>query len=147
MGAVFVWAKMPSPAVKDAFCLREEVFVKEQGFQNEFDKTDESCLHLICYEGERVAGCARLFCQGAGVWHAGRIAVAKDCRGAGMGAAIMAALEQKAAKLGGKKLILSAQRRAAGFYEKQGYERVGEEYLDEYCPHVDMEKVLDKGRL
>lgn len=44
------WVRMPDEAVKDAFSIREEVFVKEQGFQEEFDSTDDSCWHLICYQ-------------------------------------------------------------------------------------------------
>lgn len=43
---------------------------------------------------------------------------------------------------GAKKVALSAQVQAAGFYSKLGYVQVGDEYLDEHCPHVDMEKLL-----
>lgn len=46
---------------------------------------------------------------------------------------------------GAKKVALSAQVQAAGFYKKLGYVQVGEEYLDEHCPHVDMEKLLDSA--
>ena len=43
---------------------------------------------------------------------------------------------------GGKSVTLSAQLRASGFYEKQGYKKHGDEYYDEYCPHVLMTKAL-----
>ena len=39
----------------------------------------------------------------------------------------------------------SAQVQAAGFYKKLGYVQVGDEYLDEHCPHVNMEKPLDSA--
>lgn len=29
-----------------------------------------------------------------------------------------------------------------GFYEKNGFQAYGEEYLDEFCPHIHMEKRL-----
>ncbi len=32
---------------KDAKFIREEVFMKEQGFLNEFDDIDSRCLHLV----------------------------------------------------------------------------------------------------
>lgn len=136
------WAQMPDEAVKDAFSIREEVFIKEQGFQGEFDAIDDTCWHLICYENEKPIACARLFTEGDDVWHAGRIAVRKSDRGTGIGSRIMAALEEKARALGGRKIALSAQCRAAEFYQKQGYQRSENEYLDEYCPHVDMFKTL-----
>ena len=35
---------------------------------------------------------------------------------------------------------------ARPFYEKLGYWASGEEYLDEYCPHIHMEKELPESR-
>ncbi len=136
------WAQQPDEAVKDAFAVRQEVFVEEQGFQEEFDATDESCWHLIWYQDGHPVACARLFSEEDGVWHVGRIAVRKSLRGTGLGSRVMAALEEKARQLGGQKIVLSAQCRAADFYRKQGYERTENEYLEEYCPHVEMFKTL-----
>ena len=139
---VMKWAQMPDETVKDAFSVREEVFVKEQGFQEEFDSMDHSSLHLICYENEIPIACARIFSEENDVWHAGRIAVKKEYRGTGMGAKVMAALEQKTRELGGKKIVLGAQCRAAEFYRKQGFQKEGGEYLEEGCPHVKMFKMV-----
>ena len=38
--------------------------------------------------------------------------------------------------------MLSGQVRVAGFYEKLGYIKQGETYLDEGCPHIWMKKNL-----
>ena len=51
-------------------------------------------------------------------------------------------LEKKARELGYPKAKLSAQVSAMGFYEKNGFQAYGEEYLDEFCPHIHMEKRL-----
>ena len=131
------WAQVPDDAVKDAFSIREEVFIKEQGFQGEFDETDDSCWHLIC-----PVACARIFTTESGVWHAGRIAVQKSSRGIGLGARLMGILEEKVRELGGRKIVLSAQCQAAEFYQKQGYQKTENQYLDEHCPHVEMYKIL-----
>ncbi|MBC8559006.1 GNAT family N-acetyltransferase [Fumia xinanensis] len=137
-----IWMRKPDKAVNDAFSIRKEVFIEEQGFQGEFDSIDDNCWHLICYENSSAVACARLFTEGDGVWHAGRIAVRKAYRGTGMGSQIMEVLETKVRELGGKKIVISAQCRVAEFYVKQGYQKTANEYLDEYCPHVEMFKLL-----
>ena len=138
----FKWAEMPSDIVNDAFAIREEVFVKEQGFEEEFDEKDKESLHVVGYDGEVPVCCARIFYDGDNTWHAGRIAVKKIYRGTGLGADLMKAVCEKARSLGGVKVELGAQLRASGFYAKQGFERVGEEYKEEGCPHIGMAKNL-----
>ena len=59
------------------------------------------------------------------------------------GGAYIAQLEEKMAEfLDASRLVLSAQQQACGFYEKLGYQPVGKPYLDEFCPHIRMEKAL-----
>lgn len=136
-----VWRKSPEN-FQDALEIRVKVFVEEQGFHDEFDKIDDSCEHLILYMEDQAAGCARLYEEETG-WHLGRVAVLPEYRGKGLGAEIVREAERKAIELGAAKLGLSAQMRAQKFYEKLGYCVVTEPYLDEYCPHVGMEKVLN----
>ena len=50
--------------------------------------------------------------------------------------------EKQVRALRGDKLLLAAQTRVREFYEKQGYAAEGEEFLDEYCPHIWMSKAL-----
>ena len=45
---------------EDAKRIREEVFVEEQGFQQEFDETDSDAHHLVWYEAGEAA--ATLLC-------------------------------------------------------------------------------------
>lgn len=126
----------------DCFYVREEVFIKEQGFKNEFDNIDDIALHLCILDNKKTVATARIFEDKDGVFHAGRICVLKEYRKNHLGALIMSEICKKAAKLGGKKVCLSAQVNARPFYEKQGFIPVGEEYLDEHCPHIDMYKNL-----
>lgn len=138
----FKWSEMPSDIAKDAFMIREEVFVKEQGFEEEFDSKDKESLHVVGYDGDTPVCCARIFYDGDNTWHAGRIAVRKVYRGTGLGADLMKVICEKAKAMNGKKVVLGAQLQASGFYAKQGFERVGDEYLEEGCPHIGMEKNL-----
>lgn len=121
--------------------IRQEVFVEEQGFHNEFDEIDPKAVHLLVLEGETPVAAGRTFADETGkVWHLGRICVRKPWRGRQLGRLVMEELEKAARERGAEKLVLSAQVQAKGFYEKLGYTAHGEEYLDEFCPHVEMEK-------
>lgn len=129
---------------QEAHDLRREVFIDEQGFQEEFDQTDLTAWHLTLYDGDVPAACCRIFLDGPeGTWHVGRVAVRRSFRGKGLGAEIMAGAEDAARSMGARVMALSAQVQAAGFYEKLGYRQSGEPYLDEHCPHIHMEKELE----
>lgn len=130
---------------QQAHALRQEVFIEEQGFREEFDQTDLTAWHITLYEGDQPAACCRIFPdEPQGVWHVGRVAVRKSFRGKGLGAEIMAGAEEAARSMGARVMVLSAQVQAAGFYERLGYRQSGEPYLDEHCPHVHMEKELEE---
>lgn len=59
-----------------------------------------------------------------------------------IGRRILNAAEEYIRENGGKSVMLSGQVRVAGFYEKLGYIKQGETYLDEGCPHIWMKKNL-----
>lgn len=40
----------------DAMLVRKTVFVKEQGFRDEFDETDKIATHLVAYDNETPVG-------------------------------------------------------------------------------------------
>lgn len=125
-----------------AAAIRQEVFVEEQGFHNEFDDIDRQAIHILVMDGETPVAAGRVYWEeDSKVWHIGRICVRKPWRGKELGRLVMEGLEKEARKRGAEKLMLSAQVQARGFYEKLGYSAYGEEYLDEHCPHIAMEKI------
>jgi Predicted acyltransferase len=127
----------------DAQKIREEVFVSEQGFQNEFDEIDNYATHLVFYEKNTpVAVCRYYEDKEKNTYIVGRIAVLKAYRGNHFGQHILEVLEQNILAEGGEKISLSAQVRVQSFYKKSGYIAKGETYLDENCPHIFMEKIL-----
>lgn len=127
----------------EAAMIRKAVFMEEQGFQNEFDHLDEIAFHLVLYADDAPAAVARLFAQeGSKTYVIGRIAVLPQYRGLRLGNRILKEAEQFAKKNGADKLMLSAQCRVQRFYEKNGYVASGDVYLDEFCPHIHMEKKL-----
>ena len=131
--------KLPSEAI----AIRKEVFIEEQGFQMEFDETDCIAKHLVIYnEEEPIATCRFFSDKEKNVFFIGRIAVIKKYRGMKIGAQILQEAEKMIRQKEGKKIKLSAQCRVRAFYEKQGYKKEGEPYLDEGCPHILMSKVI-----
>jgi GNAT superfamily N-acetyltransferase len=72
----------------------------------------------------------------------GRIAVAPHERGTGVGAAVLARLEERAAERGIPELELHAQVHARGFYDRAGWSPVGEVYLEAGIEHLSMRKAL-----
>lgn len=127
----------------EARALREEIFIREQGFSCEFDEIDKEAFHIIICDDETPVATGRIFGHPDEL-HIGRIAVKKSARGKKLGNLVMSELEFFAKSIGGQKIVLSAQVQARGFYEKLGYTATGEVYLDEHCPHIDMFKLISR---
>ena len=123
----------------DIIRIRTEVFIKEQGFKNEFDEIDKNCSHLVLYDNKIPVATCRYFKQN-NVYHIGRVAVIKKYRGLHLGNEIMKISETEIKKDGGKQIEVSAQVRIKDFYKKLGYKEIGEIYFDEYCEHIRMIK-------
>ena len=120
--------------------IRIDVFMKEQGFENEFDEIAK--FVLLSIDGKAVGTCRFFPSDIEGDAHIGRMAVRKLYRGQNLGSKIMLAAENGIRRDGFKTCSLSAQVKAKPFYESLGYMAEGEEYLDEDCPHVMMRKQL-----
>lgn len=126
----------------DSAEIRKTVFMQEQGFQQEFDEIDSRAVHAVVYDGDCPIATGRLFTERPDCYVIGRVAVLPDYRGKHVGNAVVQALEAWAKEHGGKSVSLSAQCRVSGFYEKLGYQKTNDTHMDEFCPHVTMEKKL-----
>lgn len=128
---------------EDAINIRREVFVIEQGFTHEFDDIDQLALHFVLYKNNEAAGCCRLFpSKNHSSYIVGRLAVRKQFRGHQIGRLLLLEAEKELLKRKINKIELSAQVRVRSFYEQLGYVATGDEYFDEFCPHIHMEKKL-----
>ncbi len=130
--------KLPVYAVD----IRNEVFVKEQGFTEEFDSDDKTAIHIVGFIDGRSAATCRIKKTRDDDYLIGRIAVRKAYRGRGFGAEIVAAAEQVISAMGGRCIHIHSQLQASGFYEKIGYNKTGEVDEEEGCPHCMMIKFL-----
>ena len=133
---------------EDAKAIREQVFVKEQGFQHEFDDFDAQSWHLVLYLDNHPIATGRIHELDPETYQIGRVAVLKSFRGQSVGTYVVKFLCNKIISLGARKAILLAQADKQAFYRKIGFrpDPYGEVIMDEGVPHVKMEKVLVKKR-
>ncbi|MHA7875300.1 GNAT family N-acetyltransferase [Roseivivax sp.] len=131
----------PSPDFAPVRALREAVFVTEQGFDpaGEFDAIDGEAVHLLARLDGAPVGCARLY-EVAGEGRIGRICVLSEGRGRGIGAALVEAGLAHFRARGLATVALSAQVRAAAFYEGLGFTAYGGIIDDEGVPHRMMRR-------
>ncbi len=129
----------------DAAHLRQEVFVLEQGFVDEFDDIDDIAWHVTMYLNKECIGVGRVFAFDLqpDEFHIGRLAIKKPYRNKGYGRVIMNELEKIAMANMAIRIVLSAQVQALDFYRSCGYQDDGETYLDQHEPHQKMVKLPD----
>lgn len=134
-----IFEKLP----KEAKMIRTKVFMEEQGFENEFDENDSVSIHIVLFDSSNpVATCRIYHSEERQCYVIGRIAVLKGYRGRDVGSKLVNVAEKEILNRNGDIAELSAQVRAAAFYEKNGYFSLGNIYVDEGCPHVWMRKEL-----
>ncbi|MEU9729927.1 GNAT family N-acetyltransferase [Streptomyces sp. NPDC048002] len=136
------------------FAVRREVFVGEQGVPEEieYDAYDAVAVHVLAVREDGVPlGAGRLLHGEAAsakvggdpsVGSLGRLAVSKEARGLGIGAALVRAVEDAARARGLAAVDLHAQTHALGFYERLGYEAYGPEFPDAGIPHRAMRRAV-----
>ena len=134
-----------SPGVlpEEARLLRTLIFIEEQGFVREFDDLDDAAVHIVAFDGDKPIGTCRYYPRPDGSYAIGRIAVAREYRGKGVGSALVLEAERRVALLGAKTTVVSAQLRAAGFYRSLGYIEQGSPYPEEHVPHILMVKGIE----
>ena len=129
-------------ALYDILALRCRVFVLEQGAFLDPDGADAHSWHL---QGRDEAGVLQAYLRGVdpGIKYTepsiGRVLTSPETRGTGLGRALMQeGLARCTAQWPGQALRISAQARLRAFYAGLGFEAVGDEYIEDDIPHVQM---------
>ena len=123
--------------------LRHAVFCVEQGVPAdlEYDGLDAGAVHVVVVDDERVIGTCRLVRDGE-TMRLGRMAVARERRGEGLGAVILDEAHALAREAGAREVELHAQVAVRGFYERAGYAAEGDEFEEAGIAHVTMRRAL-----
>ena len=117
--------------------IRTPVFVEEQAVAPDFewDELDASAIHILALFDNQPIACLRII-----EYHKiGRMAVLKEWRDLGLGAALLLEAVEICKAHGSKSIHLSAQTHAIGFYQQAGFKVSSSEYCDVHIPHVDMQ--------
>ncbi|KZM48496.1 GNAT family N-acetyltransferase [Labrenzia sp. OB1] len=129
--------------VHDLLQLRQAIFVLEQAsLYADIDGKDPLALHFLIRNRatDALTGAIRLF-PGLenGDARIGRVVIALDCRGGGLGRKMMLAGIDKAEALApGCRIHVTAQAHLEKFYNSLGFRSVSEIYLEDGIPHIDM---------
>jgi predicted GNAT family N-acyltransferase len=121
--------------------VRNAVFSVEQGIAEtlDFDGRDHECVHLLAWVGDgEIVGTARMLSDG----HVGRIAVAREWRGRGVGTRLVEYLTEVARERGFAEIHLHSQVQAAEFYSRLGFEARGDTFMEAGIEHVLMVRTL-----
>ena len=124
--------------------LRSEIFVVEQDcVYQDLDGKDAKALHVIGINNNEVVAYTRIFKPGDyfDIASIGRVAVHKDYRKYGYGKEIMqASINAVNEKFKEQQIKISAQTYLNKFYTELGFKAIGEGYLEDGIPHIQMVK-------
>ncbi len=139
------WARMHTMTVHelyDALALRQRVFILEQGPFQDLDGADVLSWHLLG-RAENGVSHAYLRVVDPGIKFSapsiGRVVTSPEVRGTGQGRALMAEGIARCTQVWpGQGIRISAQARLERFYSGLGFVRVGDTYIEDGIPHLQM---------
>ncbi len=122
--------------------LRSEVFVVEQDcVYQDLDFKDQKGLHVFGLKNDKIIAYTRIFKPGDYFKEAsiGRVVVKDTERKYGYGYELMkVSIKAVQSEFNTIIVTISAQVYLTKFYKSLGFEKVGEEYLEDGIPHIEM---------
>jgi ElaA protein len=139
------FSELSTSELHDILRLRVDVFVVEQQCPYaEVDGQDPTALHVIGTDERGAIGAyGRILPALPGeLPHIGRIVIHPDHRGKGLAHQLMdRMLAELRSRYGSDRSMLAAQAHLEGLYASHGYHRIGDIYVWDGIPHVDMERL------
>jgi len=135
--------------IDEIISLRGEVIIRGTNRDTPYfdGDRDEATRHFGAFAGTRTVGCLsfmRKEWEGKPAWQLRGMATAPDYRGVGAGKILLRLAEEAVTKESGIRLLwCNARTGAVGFYEKQGWKIVSDEFtIPGVGPHFKMMKEL-----
>jgi len=130
--------------LQEAFEVRREVFVREQGISESlvFDEHDREALHMVGKDGERVIGSARVQFLADNQAKLERMAVLKRYRRKGIGKEMLLFLDAVWKDKQVQQVIIHAQLEVVPFYKLCGFDELGLPFREAGIEHIKMRKRL-----
>ncbi len=133
-----------SPSYQKMVDLRFQILRNPLGLtfsQADLDKEKDDIL-IGFFEEDNLEGCCILTPVNKTDIRLRQMAVISGLQYRGIGRVIMNFAENVARDRGYKVLHMHARKTAVGFYQKLGYEIIGEEFEEVTIPHFEMQKAL-----
>lgn len=139
------WKKFEALTLEELYSilhLRQKVFCVEQKCPYlDIDRDDSKAWHLMGYEKGELLAYLRAFPPGVkyAEMSLGRVVTSFESRGLGYGREVFQrgiALAQQT--FGPGPIRIAAQAYLEKFYREAGFERMGEPYLEDDIPHIEM---------
>jgi len=141
----WIWSRFDELGVDrlyDALALRCRVFILEQGPYLDPDGLDRKAWHLL---GLDSAGVLQAYLRVVDPGHKyaepsiGRVVTSPEARGSGLGRELVGqGVRRCVAASPGQGIRISAQAHLEGFYGAFGFVKVGQPYLEDGIPHLEM---------
>jgi predicted GNAT family N-acyltransferase len=130
--------------LQEAFEVRRQVFVREQGISEDlvFDGHDREALHMVVKDGERVIGSARVQFLANNQAKLERMAILKRYRRKGIGREMLLSLDAVWKDKQVQQVIIHAQLEVVPFYNLCGFDEVGSPFREAGIKHITMRKQL-----
>ncbi len=127
--------------------IRELLFVEQEGysFEEEFDGSDLDNTNLLIYLKAQPIGTIRFQSLRANEYKISRVAILPEFQKHGYATLAIKKIESMIAeKVNPIKFVINAQERYVSLYEKIGYTKKGNSFLDGKIAHFRMEKYIEK---
>lgn len=124
--------------------LRNDILRKPLGLEFSQKQLEEEKrqFHFGAYLKGKLVGCLLLKPNSYEEIQMRQVAVVSDLQGMGIGNQLVNSSEEFARSRGYIKMTLNARDTAITFYEKLGYLKEGEEFIEVTIPHIKMYKLL-----
>lgn len=133
--------------LRQCLAIRNDVFTVEKGVPksievDEFDTLNEQCEHFLIKYNDDNAGTVGCVKESGNTVRIQRFCFYSRFRGCGLGKESLEYLERYYSEVGIIKIVMDAKFEVCGFYEKCGYERVSDVFIEAGIEHIKMEKSL-----
>jgi predicted GNAT family N-acyltransferase len=133
-----------TPEYQQMLKMREDILRKPLGLtfsKEEIDKEKDNLL-IGAFEDEQMLGCCMIVEMDPKKARLRQMAVLNNLQGKGIGRALIQFAENLARDHGYKIMSMHARKPTIPFFEKMGYKKTSEEFIEITIPHYEMEKEL-----
>ena len=137
--------------------IRDRVFAQEQGIDPalDWDGKDNQAVHLLAFQDQQAIAVARLReVEPSPTVKLERLAVLPEYRCRGIGSELVCTAIAYSEQQSYLQMVLNAQLQAIAFYQRLGFETVGDRFKEADISHIKMKRKLlvldgsgnDKGK-